>query len=151
MKINPKTGKTLTAYNLEGLGGVHAGVHGLEYVNRTLWVTRPRAEVLQQFDTSDFSLIHQIPASGNVCHGLAWVDGALWCVYRGDRVILKHDPKNGNVLDRIDIPEPYPIPHGLTFWQGHLIYCDAADSINSKIDTLEGFSHPGGQVWRIVR
>ena len=141
LKIDPKTGKTLAAYNLEGLGGVHTGVHGLEYVNGTLWVTRPRAEaeVLQQFDSSDFSLIHQIPASGHICHGLAWVDGALWCVYRADRVILKHDPKNGNVLDRIDIPEPYPIPHGLTFWQGHLIYCDAGDSITAK------------QVWRIVR
>ena len=151
LKIDPETGKTLTAHNLDGLGGVHAGIHGLQYVNGTLWVARPRAEIIQQVDILDFSLIHQIPASGNICHGLTWEDGYLWCLYRIDRVILKHDPKNGDVLDRIEIPEPYPIPHGLTLRQGHFIYCDSADSINSKADAPEGSPPPRGQVWRIVR
>jgi len=149
LKIDPDSGATLADCPLEGLGGVQGGVHGVEWVDGTLWVTRPSAMVIQQLDASDFSLIHQIPCPAAVAHGLAWVDGALWCLYRGDRVLLKQNPTDGSVLERIEIPEPNPTPHGLTFWQGHFIYCDAAHGPIGSDRKADFLSYDRGQVWRI--
>ena len=137
LKVDPQSGATLAAYPLEGVGGVRGGVHGVEWAEGTLWVTRPGIKVILQVDLSDFSVVHQIPSPLPRSHGLAWVDGALWCVYTADRVIVKQDPTDGKVLEQIEVPEPNPEPHGLTLWQGQLIYCDAT-------------SNQKGQVWRVV-
>ncbi len=145
LKIDPASGETLASCPLKGPGGVH----GVEWVDGTLWVTRPGAMVIQQLNTSDFSLIHQIPCAAAVAHGLAYVDGALWCLYRGDRVLLKQDPTDGSVLERIEIPEPNPTPHGLTFWQDHFIYCDAAHGPIGPDGKADFVSYDRGQVWRI--
>jgi len=133
LKIDPHSGASLAAYPLEGPGGVH----GVEWAEGMLWVTRPGVKVIEQYDLSDFSIVHKIPSPLPRSHGLAWMDGTLWCVYTADRVIVKQDPTDGKVLERIEVSEPNPEPHGLTLWQGQLIYCDAT-------------SHQKGQVWRAV-
>ena len=150
LKIDPVSGETLADCPLEGLGGARGGVHGVEWVDGTLWVTRPSAKVIQQLNTTDFSVIHQIPCPAAVAHGLAWVDGALWCLYRGDRVLLKQDPKDGTVLERIEIPEPNPTPHGLTFWKEHFIYSDAAHGDIGPDGKADFISYDRGQVLRVT-
>ncbi len=122
LKVDPRSGATLEAHELQGPGGVH----GVEYVDGTLWVGRPGAKIIQRYKLPEFKVICEIPSPFTRSHGLAWVEGALWCVYTNDRCIVKQDPQTGKVLDRIDIPEPNPEPHGLTYWKGQFIYCDAA-------------------------
>ena len=150
LKIDPDSGETLAECSLEGRGGVAGGVHGVEWVDGTLWVTRPSGKVIQQLDTKDFSVVHQIPSPAAVSHGLAWVDGELWCLYRGDRVLLKQDTGDGRVLERIEIPEPNPTPHGLTFWEGHFVYCDAAHGDIRPDGGADFVTYDRGQVWRII-
>lgn len=141
LKVDPNTGDTLAAYPLEGLGGEkRGGVHGVEWAEGMLWVTRPGIKVILQVDPSDFSVVHQIPSPLPRSHGMVWLDGALWCVYTSDRVIVKQDPRDGRELERIEVPEPYPQPHGLTLWQGDFVFCDADASDPSH----------RGQLWRIV-
>jgi len=61
----------------------------------------------------------------------------------------KQDPTDGSVLERIEIPEPNPTPHGLTFWKGHFIYCDAAHGPIGPDRRADFVSYDRGQVWRI--
>ena len=35
------------------------------------------------------------------------------------------NPETGAILARVEIPEPYPEPHGMTLWEGYFWYCDA--------------------------
>jgi len=141
LKADPMTGDTLAACLLEGLGGKGGGVHGIEWADGLLWVTRPGINVILKMDPTDFSVVHQIPSPMPRSHGLIWLDGGLWCVYTADRVILKQDPQDGSELERIEVPEPYPQPHGLTLWNGDFVFCDADDSDKSR----------RGQIWRLIR
>ena len=53
--------------------------------------------------------------------------------HTGDRVIVKLDMATNEELDRIDVPEPHPQPHGLSICDDGFIYCDAASGWVSKI------------------
>lgn len=143
LKVDPNTGATLAAHPLKGLGGEErGGVHGVEWADDgALWVTRPGIKVILQIDPFDFSVAHQIPSPLPRSHGLIWMEGGLWCVYTADRVIVKQDPKDGSILERIEVPEPYPQPHGLTLWNGEFVFCDADDTDASR----------RGQIWRLIR
>ncbi|MDP2947968.1 MAG: hypothetical protein Q8P22_00305 [Chloroflexota bacterium] len=138
IKVDPKTGKTLEAHNCEKLGGVEGGIHGVEWANGMLWVGRPGAKLIQQINPKDFSCVGQIVSPLPLNHGLAWENGSLWCAYRKDCVIIRHDPKTSRELERIEVPKDGPEPHGLTLWNGDLIFCDAT-------------SPKKGQVVRIIR
>jgi hypothetical protein len=140
LKVDPKTGATLAACLLDGLGGKGGGVHGVEWAEGFIWVTRPGIKLILKMDPVTFKVVHQIPSPLPRSHGLAWENGTLWCVYTSDRVIIKQDPKDGRELGRIEIPQPYPQPHALTIWNGDFIFCDA--------DAPEGHR---GEIWRIVR
>mgnify|MGYP003329430727 FL=1 len=48
------------------------------------------------------------------------------CSDRVDRNIIKYDKNNGSILDKIQIPEDGPDPHGLSIKNNTLWYSDAA-------------------------
>lgn len=140
LKVDPTTGATLAACSLEGLGGdKRGGVHGVEWADGMIWVTRPGIKVILKMDPKDFKVVHQIPSPYPRSHGLVWLDGVLWCVYTSDRMIVKQDPKDGRSLGEFKVPEPYPQPHALTLWNGDFVFCDADASGPHK-----------GQIWRLV-
>ena len=61
------------------------------------------------------------------------VEDGIWVCHTGDRVIVKLDLADGSELDRIEVPEPHPEPHGLSIFGRDLIYCDAASGWIAKI------------------
>ena len=36
----------------------------------------------------------------------------------------KHDPETGDIMEKIQLAEADPLPHGMTIWRGAIWYCD---------------------------
>jgi hypothetical protein len=73
-------------------------------------------------------VIRSIPAPTVRTHGLAWDNGALWCVGSSEREIYKMDPNNGKLLTKIKLAKEDPEPHGLDLYKGVMLYCDAGSA-----------------------
>jgi hypothetical protein len=141
IRADPNTGKTLSRHPIPGGGGVH----GLEFVNNTLWITSLKIQKLSQVDAKDFRLIHQIPVPLGRAHGLAYTKGSIWCVFSNDRVIHRMDVKDGRILEVIELSKDDPDPHGMCLHKGHLYYCDAGFAPGAK----ETSSPSAGYVCRV--
>ena len=120
IKINPKTGKTVARYPMPGGGGVH----GLTWVENSLWMTTLKLQTLTRVDVN-FNILHTIPVTLGRAHGLAWDNGAIWSVFSDDIVIQKLDAKDGGILEAVQLAETDPEPHGMTRYQGSFYYCNA--------------------------
>jgi len=127
LKVDPETGATLASYDTPGAS--QTGAHGLEWRDNTLWMAVPPSATIYQIDVADnFRIVHQIPAPGDRPHGIAWQGDDLWCVETNHRAIFRLNTKDGSILQRVEIPEPYPEPHGMSLWEGTFWYCDAHDT-----------------------
>lgn len=120
IKIDPKTGKTVARYLMPGGGGVH----GLTWVENSLWITTLKLQTLTRVDVN-FNILHTIPVTLGRAHGLAWDNGAIWSVFSDDIVIQKLDAKDGGILEAVQLAETDPEPHGMTRYQGSFYYCNA--------------------------
>src|SRR5690606_38049085 len=85
----------------------------------------PASGLIYLMEPESGEIVRTIPAPGWRTHGLAWDNGALWCVETGDRAIYKLDPSDGKLLAKIQIAEQDPEPHGMTMKDGVIWYCDA--------------------------
>jgi hypothetical protein len=90
VKVDPETGKTVARYPVPDGGGVH----GVLYVDGTLWMTCFKWKSLVQVDAKTFKVIHQIPVALGRAHGLAWDPPGIWCMFSNDFVIQKLDAKS---------------------------------------------------------
>jgi streptogramin lyase len=119
-----KTGKTVKIHQLIWGGGVH----GITFVpqTQTLWVTALSIQAVAEVDPKDFRVLRLRPAHGDRAHGLDWDNGALWCLFAGDRLVHKIDPESGKVLEIVKLsPASDPDPHGMCIRDGYMYYCDA--------------------------
>ena len=124
LSTDPESGETLASYETPGAG--QTGAHGLEWRDNKLWIAVPPSATVYQVDVEDgFKVIHTLPAPGDRPHGIAWVGDDLWCVETNHRAIFHLDPEDGSHINKIEIPEPHPEPHGMTYWDGYFWYCDA--------------------------
>jgi hypothetical protein len=105
-----------------------SGAHGLEWIDGKLWVTVPPSATTYQLDPENGRVLKQFPAPGNRPHGLAWDGELLWVAETTLRTITGYtlDGEARRVLELEPGPAEGPDPHGLTFYQGELWYCDAA-------------------------
>jgi streptogramin lyase len=124
LKVNRSNGSTLATFPTHGAS--NTGAHGLELREGKLWMAVPPSAMIYQLDTeNNLEILHTIPAPGNRPHGIAWDGDDLWCVETSHRTIYRLNVKDGSILDKIEIPEPQPEPHGMTLWEGYFWYCDA--------------------------
>ena len=132
LRINPDTGNTEERYPIPGGGGTH----GVEYdhcEDGYLWVQTLKDQVLHKVKISDWSVQHTIPLPYTRGHGMVRLDNGIWVVHTSDRIIVKLDLNDGKELDRIEVPEPHPEPHGLSIFNGGFVYCDATTGWVTKI------------------
>jgi streptogramin lyase len=137
LKVDPKTGQTLAAWDTHGAGMNKfgrptrpSGAHGIEWVDDKYWIAVPASGLIYLMEPATNKIVHSIPAPGWRTHGLAWVDGSLWCVESTERAIYKMDPKDGKLLAKIQLGPDDPEPHGLTARDGVFWYCDATSKAN---------------------
>ena len=124
LQVDPETGNTLSRYPLPGGGGTH----GIEYDRHekgVLWVETLSGQTLGKVRIADWSVVHTVPLAYGRAHGLVRVVDGMWVVYTSDRLIVKLGLEDGKELDRIEVPESDPEPHGLSVYGNDLIYCDA--------------------------
>ncbi len=132
LRVDPKTGDTTDRYPLPGGGGTH-GVEYDHYEDGCVWVQTLKDDVLHKVKISGWSVQHTIPLPYTRGHGMVRVDDGIWVVHTSDRVIVKLDLNDGRELDRIEVPEPHPEPHGLSIFNGGFVYCDATSGWVTKI------------------
>lgn len=122
VKVDPATGRTVARYPVPDGGGIH----GIVYVDGTLWLTCMRWKELVQVDAESFKILHRIPDPLPRPHGLAWDPPGIWVVHSTDYLIQKLHAKSGRVLEQIQLVKGRdPDPHGMDIYQGKLYYCDA--------------------------
>jgi streptogramin lyase len=132
-QVDPESGATLTRYPVPGGGSTH----GLEYSpieDGVLWLTTLKDQTLTKVRLTDWSVQHVIPLPYDRAHGVIQVNDGLWVAHTNDRVIVKLDPADGSEIDRIEVPEPYPEPHGLSIYGQNLLYCDAMSGWVAEIE-----------------
>ncbi|HTS50337.1 MAG TPA: hypothetical protein VMH05_20470 [Bryobacteraceae bacterium] len=133
LKVDPKTGKTLAAFDEPGAGMPKfgnpdrpSGAHGLKWVDGKIWMAMPPAEKIYLIEPESGVAIRSIPGPGIRTHGLAWDGRYLWCAESIDRAIYKLDPSDGRPLAKIQLTKDDPEIHGLDLWKGAFWYSDAS-------------------------
>ena len=133
LRVDPNTGETQGRWALPTGGGTH----GVEFDNiepGTIWVTTLSEQTITQMRLDDWSVIRSLKLPLKRAHGVVRMEeNSIWVTHTGDRVIVKLDMATNEELDRIDVPEPHPQPHGLSICDDGFIYCDAASGWVSKI------------------
>ena len=100
------------------------GAHGLEWRDGKLWVAVPPSRTVYRIDPSTWVVEHKFPTVGNRPHGIGWEGKWLWCTDSNLNAFFKHDPSSGEVVERIQLSDRDPLPHGMTIRQGSMWYCD---------------------------
>jgi hypothetical protein len=100
------------------------GAHGQEWRDGKLWIAVPPSRMIYRIDPRTWIVEQQFPTAGNRPHGIAWEGKYLWCTDSNLNAFFKHDPASGEIVEKIQLADSDPLPHGMTIWQGNLWYCD---------------------------
>lgn len=100
------------------------GAHGLEWRNGKLWVAVPPSRSIYRIDPQAWEVEHKFPTVGNRPHGIGWEGKHLWCADSNLNAFFRHDMETGRVLEKIQLADKDPLPHGMTIRGRALWYCD---------------------------
>ena len=130
---DPWTGQTVAAVPLPEAD--QGGVHGIEWADDTLWVTRPGLRVIQQIRADTGEKLHDISFPASRSHGLYWEADSrtITCVETNNHHVYRLNVANGAILAEFVIDGFEP--HGMTRdpW-GRVWLCDAT---TNRIGILE--------------
>ena len=102
-KIDPANGDVVATIPTPGPDGANSG---LAWAEGTLWVGQYRARKILQIDPHTGAVLRTLESNRYVT-GVTWVDGELWhATWEGEQSDIRHiDPKTGEVLERLEMPE----------------------------------------------
>jgi hypothetical protein len=102
-KVDPKSGVVISTTPAPGGSGRDSG---LAWAEGTLWVGQYRERKIHQIDPATGAVLRTVESNRFVT-GVTWVDGELWHGTRegGESEIRRVDPKSGEVLARLAMPE----------------------------------------------
>ncbi len=108
------------------LGGraLGTGAHGQEVRDGKLWMAVPPARTIFCLDPKTWIVQKRFDTAGNRPHGIGWEGRYLWCADSNLNAFFKHDPETGAIVERIQLAESDPLPHGMSIWEGIMWYCD---------------------------
>jgi streptogramin lyase len=105
-------------------GSAGTGAHGLEWRDGKLWMASPPARAIFRVDPKSWTVEESFPTVAHRPHGIGWEGQYLWCTDSNLNAFFKHDTETGEVIEKIQLAENDPLPHGMSIWQGYLWYCD---------------------------
>lgn len=120
VKLDAKTGKHIRNFQTPSGGGLH----GLLWAKDFLWITQFKPNKILKAD-ADINVFHDFDTPLPRAHGMGWDGEFIWCLFSNDFRILRFDVRTGRILEAIQLDSSDPDPHGMTWWQGNLYYCDA--------------------------
>ena len=100
------------------------GAHGLEWKDGKLWVAVPPSRTIYRLDPKTWVVELKFATAGNRPHGIGWEEKWLWCTDSNLNAFFKHDPVSGEIVEKIQLADSDPLPHGMTIWGGRMWYCD---------------------------
>jgi len=100
------------------------GAHGQEWRDGKLWMAVPPSRMIYRMDPKSWVVEQQFPTAGNRPHGIGWEGRYLWCTDSNLNAFFKHDPATGEIVEKIQLADSDPLPHGMSIRQGVLWYCD---------------------------
>jgi len=100
------------------------GAHGQEWRDGKLWFAVPPSRMVYSIDPRTWIVQSKFPVAGNRPHGIGWEGRYLWVTDSNLNAFFKHDPETGEMIEKIQLADTDPLPHGMTIWQGTLWYCD---------------------------
>ena len=100
------------------------GAHGLEWRGEKLWVAVPPSRSIYSINPRTWIVESKFSTAGNRPHGIGWEGKWLWCTDSNMNAFYKHDPETGDIMEKIQLAEADPLPHGMTIWRGAIWYCD---------------------------
>jgi len=108
------------------LGGLApgTGAHGQEWRDGHLWIAVPPAREVYRIDPRTWVVQTKFPTAANRPHGIGWEGKYLWVTDSNLNAFFKHDPETGLMLERIQLADDDPLPHGMSIRDGWLWYCD---------------------------
>jgi len=120
VKVDLETGKHVKNYPTPNGGGLH----GLNWTGDSLWITQFGPNAILRSD-ADLHVKDSFPVPLSRAHGLAWDGNYLWCMFSNDFRVLKFDVETSRIVEAIQLNSDDPDPHGMTWHDGYLYYCDA--------------------------
>lgn len=108
------------------LGGraLGTGAHGQEVRDGKLWMAVPPARMIFCLNPKTWVIEKRFDTAGNRPHGIGWEGRYLWVTDSNWNAFFKHDPETGEMVEKIQLADSDPLPHGMTIWQGTMWYCD---------------------------
>jgi sugar lactone lactonase YvrE len=100
------------------------GAHGQEWRDGKLWTTSTSSRSIYRIDPKTWVVEKRLQAPGPRPHGLAWEGKYLWHGDADYKAFFKFDVDSGQIVEKIQLADDDPLPHGLTIWDGTLWYCD---------------------------
>ena len=100
------------------------GAHGQEWRDGKLWFCVPPSREVYRVNPNDWIVEKKFPTAGNRPHGIGWEGKYLWVADSNLNAFFKHDPETGEMVEKIQLAENDPLPHGMTIWNGWMWYCD---------------------------
>ena len=100
------------------------GAHGQEWRDGKLWFAVPPSREVYSIDPKSWIVQTKFPTAGNRPHGIGWEGRYLWVTDSNLNAFFKHDPETGEIVEKIQLADSDPLPHGMTIRQGWMWYCD---------------------------
>jgi hypothetical protein len=100
------------------------GAHGQEWRDGKLWFAVPPSREIYRIDTKNWVVETKFSTAGNRPHGIGWEGKYLWAADSNLNAFFKHDPETGQMVEKIQLADSDPLPHGMTIWEGMMWYCD---------------------------
>ncbi len=110
----------------EVLGGAApgTGAHGQEWRDGKLWFAVPPSRSVYCIDPKTWVVQKKFDTAGNRPHGIGWEGRYLWVADSNLNAFFKHDPDSGEMVEKIQLGDSDPLPHGMTVRDGWMWYCD---------------------------
>jgi streptogramin lyase len=112
------------AGQLLGSRALGTGAHGQEWRDGKLWMVVPPARMIFFLNPKTWVVQKRFDTAGNRPHGIGWEGKYLWCTDSNLNAFFKHDPDTGEIVEKIQLADSDPLPHGMTIWEGTMWYCD---------------------------
>jgi len=112
------------AGQLLGSRALGTGAHGQEWRDGKLWMAVPPARMVYRVDPKEWIVEKSFPTAGNRPHGIGWEGKYLWVADSNLNAFFKHDPDTGEMVEKIQLADSDPLPHGMSIRDGWMWYCD---------------------------
>lgn len=123
-QVAPKDPLPEPAACVAGSRALGTGAHGQEWREGRLWSAVPPSRHIYCIEPKTWTVETMFPVAGNRVHGIGWDGKYLWAADSNWNAFFKHDVATGAMVEKIQLGDRDPVPHGMTIWDGWLWYCD---------------------------